>query len=162
METVSPAPEHTSPSSGVRWTMAVQYFGIAAAGFYLLGFVIVSAHLGRFAAENRKLFDAQYVPAGVLFAVVVLLYVSFMKLWLFDAENVVGNVLKVGGPSGSSFFWVPIAFLFTSLGLLFGLIFLTLLISSVFMEQPVTQVFGLITVPVSISLALFLQGSFDT
>ena len=44
---------------------------------------------------------------------------------------------------------------------MFWLIFLTLLISSVFMVEPVTQLFGLISVPVSLSLTLFLQGTFD-
>ena len=38
---------------------------------------------------NRRLFDVQYIPAGILFAVLVALYFSFMKLFLFEAESVI-------------------------------------------------------------------------
>jgi hypothetical protein len=141
MATVSPTPAQTNLSSDLRWTTLAQYFGLAAAGFYLLGFVIVSAHLGRLAAANRRLFDAQYVPAGVLFAVLVGLYLSFMKLWLFESESVIRNVQRVGKPTDSPF-WAITALLFQLLGMLFWLIFVTLLISSVFMGQPLIQVLG--------------------
>jgi hypothetical protein len=138
-----------------------QYLGLAAAIFYLLGFIIVSASLGRFAAMNRRLFDVQYIPAGILFAVLVGIYFSFMKLFLFEAESVIWNVEKVGGPTGSTLFWGLTAFMFHLLGMVFWLIFLTLLISSVFMDEARSQVFGLISVPMALSLPLFLQGTFE-
>jgi len=161
MATVSPTPAPTNPMADVRWTTLAQFFGLAAAGFYLLGFVIVTAHLGRFAAANRRLFDAQYVPAGVLFAVLVGVYFSFMKLFLFEAESVIRNVQKVGEPTGSPIFWGVTALLFQFLGTLFWLIFLTLLISSVFMEQRLGQILGQVSVPMILSTTLFLQGTFD-
>lgn len=163
MATVLPSPEPKKINTIASLSLATlaQYLGLAAAGFYLLGFVIVSAHLGRFAVENRRLFDTQYIPAGVLFAVLVGLYFSFMKLWLFEAESVIQNVQKAGEPDGSPLFWGITAFLFQFLGISFWLIFLTLLISTMFMDQPVQQVFGEISVPAILGLMLFLQGTLD-
>jgi hypothetical protein len=161
MATTQPTPARTSLIANLSFAGLAQYFGLAAVGFYLLGFVIVTSHLGRFAAVNRRLFDAQYVPAGILFAALVALYFSFMKLWLFEAESVIRNVQKVGEPTGSPTFWGITALLFALLGMAFWLIFVTLFISSVFMDQPEGQVLGQISVPIILSITLFLQGTLD-
>lgn len=160
--TSSPTPSsQTNPIAHLNLATVAQYLGLAAAIFYLLGFIIVSTNLGRFAAMNRRLFDVQYVPAGILFAVLVGLYLSFMKLYLFEAESVIWNVQKVGGPTGSPLFWGITAFLFQLLGMVFWLIFVTLLISSVFMDEPLMQLFAPVSVAMIASLTLFLQGTFD-
>jgi hypothetical protein len=120
--TSSPTPSSaTNPIAHLSLASVAQYLGLAAAIFYLLGLIIVSASLGRFATMNRRLFDVQYIPAGILFAVLVGMYLSFMKLFLFEAESVVWNVQKAGGPTGSPLLWGFTGFLFQLLGMVFCL-----------------------------------------
>lgn len=151
----------TSPFASLNLAASAQYLGVSAAALYGLGFIVVNAYLSQFAATNRKLFDVEYIPAGILFVVLVGLYFAFMKLFLFEGEAIVTNVLKSGGATQLDRFWNIASGLFYFSGALFWLIFLALFISVSFFDEHVTAVFGQIATLMALSNAMFLQGLFD-
>lgn len=139
----APSELPTNPTSPLA-KLAFQDFAQTLAGLlavaYISGFVVVTAHLGRFGLKDYDAFRVQYLVAGAIVWVTIGLFAYFVGRHVFridsDTEEYRKLFESVGGKGAG---WAAWAFFYTAGELAYFLVVCTLVTGSLLFSLPNTN-----------------------
>jgi hypothetical protein len=139
-----PTEQPTNPVSPPLRSVALQDIAQSLAGLlalaYVSGFIVVTAHLGRFGLKDYDAFRVQYLVAGSIVWVVIGLFAYFVGrhvLRLDDDTNECRKLFESLGCNGAG--WTAWAFFYTMVELGYFLAVCTLIIGSLLFSLPNTS-----------------------
>lgn len=116
-----------------------------AATTYVIGFLVVSAHLASLGVENFQVFRLQYIATGTVTLAILLMYAAFVGWELVRREDYV-TLTRVTLLVGLGGIWARLAGIFVLSAIAFKVVVATLAVSAIFFDVPVGSIYYLLFV----------------